>query len=47
MTTTGLGGLARRLSMASKRMIRLISATYSAPFRKATPFGLLSPLAMT
>ena len=32
--------------MASKRRMRLFSATYSAPSRKATPLGASSPLAM-
>ena len=32
--------------MSSKRSTRLISATWSAPLRKATPFGTLNPLAI-
>src|SRR3990170_110474 len=47
LTTTGGPGSARRDSMRSNRRIRLISATYSAPSRNATPFGLLSPFATT
>ncbi len=46
LTTTGLGGLRKLLSMLSYLRIRLISATYSEPSRNATPLGLFSPSPM-
>ena len=38
-TVTGAGGASRCFSMSSKRSSRLAVATYSAPFRIATPLG--------
>ena len=40
MTTAGVPADSSFDSMLSKRRMRLISATYSAPSRKATPFGM-------
>ena len=45
VTTTGAPAFSSFDSMLSKRMMRLISATYSAPSRNATPLGMFrSPL---
>ena len=46
-TTTGAGGESRCRSMSSNRRSLLLVATYSAPFRIATPLGQSRPLAIT